>query len=689
MSAPQPTAAGAQPAAAANAPASAAAAPGVPPGMDTNSKEYYDWYYYVYTPWAQQQQQQQQQQHVQQQAAAAHAFHASPYAQAQSHYAGYAPQNAPPRAAAGAPYGAAYGRPPLAVPQQWGGAQQHQRPPPHGPAPASRDPRTPAPAAAAPAQQPNAYAWSTGHNHASQQQQAQQPQARPSGGGVVIRPQMSKAAVASANAAKAAAQQQEQQPAYIAVGSTAAPTPAPAPAQSQPPSLKPWVERALLACRTPEQTSEMKAALRAMVERANARGDLWRIDWAQQPVPAVTGVRPAAAKGRSRWGARPDAESPRGAAGGFAGGELPGSFGGGKKARGRKRGRKFDYDAGGADSPDGGSLSPRARAALERRSARFASGDRKRARVTEDAAPDWGGGEWEDEVPSTVVGTCQELEKSYHRLHGPPPADTVRPAAVLERALARLQGLLDSGQTDYWYACDQLKAMRQDCAVQGVRTELTVRIYEAHARAALSYGDTGEFNACQSQLALLYREGVSGSQAEFLAYRILYQALFQRDRPYELLRTLRETYARGMHGDGAVAHALRVRAALAAGSYRELFRLWGDAPHCSGDLIGSRINHLRLDAARVAVKAYRPTLAVAAMVGMLGFDGEEEDEEGGAEGAAEEWLRDHGAEVVAGGEGGGVVVDCRKSVGKLRLPERNAVAHGDANMSVENFLKQL
>lgn len=48
--------------------------------------------------------------------------------------------------------------------------------------------------------------------------------------------------------------------------------------------------------------------------------------------------------------------------------------------------------------------------------------------------------------------------------------------------------------------------------MQHLRRELTVRIYEAHARAALEYGDVAEYNQCQTQLnalAIEVRQGFS------------------------------------------------------------------------------------------------------------------------------------------------------------------------------------
>jgi hypothetical protein len=72
---------------------------------------------------------------------------------------------------------------------------------------------------------------------------------------------------------------------------------------------------------------------------------------------------------------------------------------------------------------------------------------------------------------------------------------------------------------------------------------MQVNIYEAHARAALEYGDNAEYNQCQTQLDFLYRDSsLPGCRAEFAAYRILYQtAHAKQGENAALLNTLRHT----------------------------------------------------------------------------------------------------------------------------------------------------
>ncbi|KAJ9175615.1 hypothetical protein P3X46_014156 [Hevea brasiliensis] len=117
----------------------------------------------------------------------------------------------------------------------------------------------------------------------------------------------------------------------------------------------------------------------------------------------------------------------------------------------------------------------------------------------------------------TVKGTCQEIEKRYLRLTSAPDPSTVRPEEVLEKALLMVQ----ISQKNYLYKCDQLKSIRQDLTVQRIKNQLTVKVYETHARLAMEVGDLPEYNQCQSQLKTLYDEGIEGCCMEFAAYNLL------------------------------------------------------------------------------------------------------------------------------------------------------------------------
>ena len=318
-----------------------------------------------------------------------------------------------------------------------------------------------------------------------------------------------------------------------------------------------------------------------------------------------------------------------------------------------------------------------------------------------------------------LQGTCQDLEKSYFRLTSAPDPSTVRPQPVLRKALDRLNRLILSREVNYFYAQDQYKGMRQDCVIQAIKGGLAAEIYESHARAALEYGDVAEYNQCQGQLRVLYADGVAsphGAEPEFLAYRILYQAVHaHKGELVALLHTLQQIRTSKFAKHPAIVHALKVRSAIASHNYALFFKLYYAAPALGRALMDLAVRSLRFKALTEFVKAFKPYLCVDFIVNVLGFKREGtvqaqapqssrqvlpgcssnwfEGKHCGKESMkcamsdCEEWLLQCGAVVVDAGTSK-AAVDCKASFGKLTIPEeKNAVAHGDANLDIGDFLK--
>lgn len=286
----------------------------------------------------------------------------------------------------------------------------------------------------------------------------------------------------------------------------------------------------------------------------------------------------------------------------------------------------------------------------------------------------------------TVRGTCQEIEKRYLRLTSAPDPATVRPEEVLEKALTMVQ----NSQKNYLYKCDQLKSIRQDLTVQRIRNKLTVKVYETHARLALEVGDLPEYNQCQSQLKTLYAEGIEGCHMEFSAYNLLCVILHSNN--YRDLLSSMSRLSNDAKNDKAVKHALAVRRAVTTGNYVMFFGLYRTAPNLNSCLMDLFVDKMRYKAVNCMCRSYRPTVPVSYVAKVLGFayassvnGGSEEKDSVGLEECVD-WLKAHGACLVADNNGE-MQLDTKASSSSLYIPEPGgAVAHGDTSLAVNDFL---
>ncbi|KAH9888153.1 SAC3/GANP/Nin1/mts3/eIF-3 p25 family-domain-containing protein [Xylariomycetidae sp. FL2044] len=219
-----------------------------------------------------------------------------------------------------------------------------------------------------------------------------------------------------------------------------------------------------------------------------------------------------------------------------------------------------------------------------------------------------------------IVGFNENLEKNYFRLTAPPKPCDVRPERVLAKTLEFLKQKWKA-ESNYGYINDQFKSLRQDLTVQHIRNELTVKVYEVHARIALEKKDLGEYNQCQTQLRALYKAGIKGRAIEFKAYRILY---FIHTANRTSLNDAIADLTTAEKEEHAIKHALEVRSSLAWGNYHKLFQLYMDPPNMGGYLMDMFVERERLAAMATICKAFKRSVKLRYITEELGFENDGE-----------------------------------------------------------------
>lgn len=132
--------------------------------------------------------------------------------------------------------------------------------------------------------------------------------------------------------------------------------------------------------------------------------------------------------------------------------------------------------------------------------------------------------------------------------------------------------------------------------IQHIKNDFTVKVYETHARIALESFDLDQFNQCQTQLALLYGEGLPGRDIEFLAYKIIYLSCHNIK---EDLLILMQSLTKKIKENYEIEHAIKCCKALSDKNYFKFFELYKIAPNMGQFLIECFLPRMRVKALQI------------------------------------------------------------------------------------------
>ncbi|RUS70362.1 hypothetical protein EGW08_021876 [Elysia chlorotica] len=337
-----------------------------------------------------------------------------------------------------------------------------------------------------------------------------------------------------------------------------------------PPSLKDYVQRAFASVTNEKEKDQVERVLKEKLTNIfNSPGGANAVNWAEEPLPLdsrspSSGSPGSRDGGRIKFGSKNRGRGSKTPRGRGRGGKIITKGEGGfislstGKKKNKKGGQTLQFTLDNEDDP-------LKKARMDLRAARFGNSQTKmKQRVNISINESIYSNNQDEDIDLTeftVVGTCQDIEKAYFRLTG----------------------------------------------VQGIRDAFTVRVYETHARVAMEKGDHEEFNQCQTQLKLLYHEGLKGNQLEFKAYRILYYIYTSNTLD---LTTALASLTKECRKDECIKHALEVRIAWALNNYHKFFKLYEKAPKMSGYLMDWFIDRVRKSALKLIIKAYRPTVDI-------------------------------------------------------------------------------